>query len=58
MTRDEDLVGSERDVLLYYLNRMRDAIEAASAQVFQKLDLEPSHDLNRRVLAVLTLLNN
>jgi DNA-binding NarL/FixJ family response regulator len=33
-------------------------VEAASAQVFQKLDLEPSPDLNRRVLAVLTLLNN
>jgi DNA-binding NarL/FixJ family response regulator len=33
-------------------------VEAASAQVFQKLDLEPSPDLNRRVLAVLALLNN
>lgn len=31
-------------------------VEAASATVFQKLDLEPSPDLNRRVLAVLTLL--
>jgi DNA-binding NarL/FixJ family response regulator len=31
-------------------------VEAASAIVFQKLDLEPSPDLNRRVLAVLTLL--
>ena len=31
-------------------------VEAASAVVFQKLDLEPSPDLNRRVLAVLTLL--
>ncbi len=31
-------------------------VEAASAVVFQKLDLEPSPDLNRRVLAVLTML--
>lgn len=31
-------------------------VEAGSAVVFQKLDLEPSPDLNRRVLAVLTLL--
>jgi len=31
-------------------------VEAASAVVFQKLDFEPSPDLNRRVLAVLTLL--
>jgi DNA-binding NarL/FixJ family response regulator len=31
-------------------------VEAASAIVFQKLDLESSPDLNRRVLAVLTLL--
>ena len=31
-------------------------VEAACAQVFQKLDLEPSPDVNRRVLAVLTLL--
>jgi DNA-binding NarL/FixJ family response regulator len=40
------------------LNISERTVEAASAQVFQKLDLEPSHDLNRRVLAVLTLLNN
>jgi DNA-binding NarL/FixJ family response regulator len=32
-------------------------VEAATAQVFQKLDLEASPDLNRRVLAVLTLLS-
>jgi DNA-binding NarL/FixJ family response regulator len=31
-------------------------VEAACAQVFQKLGLEQSPDLNRRVLAVLTLL--
>jgi DNA-binding NarL/FixJ family response regulator len=31
-------------------------VEAACAQVFQKLGLEASPDLNRRVLAVLTLL--
>jgi DNA-binding NarL/FixJ family response regulator len=33
-------------------------VEAACAQVFRKLDLEPSPDLNRRVLAVLTLLRS
>jgi DNA-binding NarL/FixJ family response regulator len=33
-------------------------VEAACAQLFRKLDLEPSPDLNRRVLAVLTLLRN
>ena len=32
-------------------------VEAASAQLFRKLGLEPSPDANRRVLAVLTLLN-
>lgn len=31
-------------------------VEAVTAQVFRKLDLEPSPDVNRRVLAVLTLL--
>jgi DNA-binding NarL/FixJ family response regulator len=31
-------------------------VEASSAQVFRKLGLEQSPDLNRRVLAVLTLL--
>jgi DNA-binding NarL/FixJ family response regulator len=31
-------------------------VEAACAQVFGKLDLEPSPDVNRRVLAVLTVL--
>jgi DNA-binding NarL/FixJ family response regulator len=31
-------------------------VEAACAQLFRKLDLEPSPDTNRRVLAVLTLL--
>jgi DNA-binding NarL/FixJ family response regulator len=33
-------------------------VEAACAQVFRKLDLEQSPDLNRRVLAVLTLLRS
>jgi hypothetical protein len=27
---DEDLISSERDVLLHYLNKMRDAVVAAS----------------------------
>jgi DNA-binding NarL/FixJ family response regulator len=31
-------------------------VEAACAQLFRKLDLEPSPDVNRRVLAVLALL--
>jgi DNA-binding NarL/FixJ family response regulator len=33
-------------------------VEAASAQLFRKLGLEPSPDLNRRVLAVLTMLRS
>lgn len=33
-------------------------VEAASSELFRKLDLEPSPDLNRRVLAVLALLRN
>ena len=33
-------------------------VEAACAQLFRKLGLEPSPDLNRRVLAVLTLLRS
>jgi DNA-binding NarL/FixJ family response regulator len=33
-------------------------VETASTQVFMKLDLEPSPDTNRRVLAVLALLRN
>jgi DNA-binding NarL/FixJ family response regulator len=33
-------------------------VESTCAQVFQKLDLAPSHDVNRRVLAVLTLLRS
>ncbi len=33
-------------------------VEAASAQVFRKLDLEPDRDCNRRVLALLSLLRS
>ena len=33
-------------------------VEAACAQVFRKLDLEPDRDSNRRVLAVLSLLRS
>jgi DNA-binding NarL/FixJ family response regulator len=33
-------------------------VKAASAQMFRKLGLEPSPDVNRRVLAVLTLLRS
>jgi DNA-binding NarL/FixJ family response regulator len=62
------LTGRERDILALMAEGRSNAgiarelgisertVEAASAIVFQKLDLEPSPDLNRRVLAVLTLL--
>jgi DNA-binding NarL/FixJ family response regulator len=33
-------------------------VEAVTAQVFRKLDLDPSPEVNRRVLAVLTLLRS
>lgn len=33
----------------------RKTVEALCSQIFMKLDLEPSQHLNRRVLAVLTL---
>ena len=33
-------------------------VETVCAQVFRKLGLEPSPDVNRRVLAVLTLLRS
>ena len=40
------------------LNVSERTVESMCAQVFQKLDLAPSPDLNRRVLAVLTLLRS
>ena len=64
----ERLTGREREILALMAEGRSNAgiarelsisertVEAASAVVFQKLDLEPSPDLNRRVLAVLTLL--
>ena len=64
----ERLTGREREILALMAEGRSNAsiarelgisertVEAASAVVFQKLDLEPSPDLNRRVLAVLTML--
>lgn len=64
----ERLTGREREILALMAEGRSNAgiarelgisertVEAASAIVFQKLDLEPSPELNRRVLAVLTLL--
>ena len=40
------------------LNVSERTVESMCAQVFQKLDLAPSPDVNRRVLAVLTLLRS
>jgi DNA-binding NarL/FixJ family response regulator len=64
------LTGRERDILALMAEGRSNAgiaaeleisertVEAACAQVFRKLGLEPSPDLNRRVLAVLTLLRS
>jgi DNA-binding NarL/FixJ family response regulator len=41
-----------------HLGRSERTVESACADVFRKLGLEPSPDLNRRVLAVLTLLRS
>ena len=66
----ERLTGREREILALMAEGRSNAgiareldisertVEAACAQVFQKLALEPSPDLNRRVLAVLTLLRS
>ena len=48
--------GRSNSGIARHLGISERTVEAASAQVFQKLDLEPSPDVNRRVLAVLTLL--
>jgi DNA-binding NarL/FixJ family response regulator len=64
----DDLSGRERDILALMaegrsnsgiagrLGISERTVEAASAQLFRKLGLEPSPDDNRRVLAVLALL--
>jgi DNA-binding NarL/FixJ family response regulator len=64
----ERLTPRERDVLAllaegrsnagiaHQLGIAERTVEATCAHVFQKLDLEPDRDVNRRVLAVLTLL--
>ena len=64
----ERLTAREREVLAlmaegrsnagiaHQLDISERTVEAACAQVFQKLDLEQDRDANRRVLAVLTLL--
>jgi DNA-binding NarL/FixJ family response regulator len=48
--------GRSNDGIANHLGLSRRTVEAASAQVFRKLDLEPDPDSNRRVLAVLSLI--
>jgi DNA-binding NarL/FixJ family response regulator len=48
--------GRSNAGIAHQLDISERTVEAACAQVFQKLDLEPDRDANRRVLAVLTLL--
>jgi DNA-binding NarL/FixJ family response regulator len=48
--------GRSNAGIAQYLGISERTVEAACAQVFQKLDLEPSPDMNRRVLAVLAML--
>jgi len=48
--------GRSNSAVARALHLSERTVEAACAQLFRKLGLEPSPDLNRRVLAVLTLL--
>ena len=48
--------GRSNAGIAHQLDISERTVEAACAQVFQKLDLEPDRDANRRVLAVLALL--
>lgn len=50
--------GRSNSGIAHHLGISERTVEAACAQLFRKLDLEPSPDLNRRVLAVLALLRN
>ena len=49
--------GRSNAGIAQFLGISERTVEAATSQVFRKLDLEASPDLNRRVLAVLALLN-
>jgi DNA-binding NarL/FixJ family response regulator len=66
----EQLTGREREILSVIaegrsnsaiaarLQLSERTVESACAQIFRKLGLDPSPDVNRRVLAVLTLLRS
>jgi DNA-binding NarL/FixJ family response regulator len=50
--------GRSNAGIAHRLSLSERTVEAACAQVFRKLDLEPDRDSNRRVLAVLSLLRS
>ena len=61
--RESDILGlmaqgRSNSGIATHLGISERTVEAAIAQLFRKLGLEPSPDLNRRVLAVLTLLRS
>jgi DNA-binding CsgD family transcriptional regulator len=55
---DEASDGRSNSGIAQHLAISERTVEAACAQLFRKLDLEPSPDVNRRVLAVLALLRS
>jgi DNA-binding NarL/FixJ family response regulator len=50
--------GRSNSGIAHHLGLSERTIETVCAQIFQKLDLEPSPDVNRRVLAVLQVLRH